>query len=307
MTNIAVCYGALRSGTTVLRLMLNQHTHLTCPGESDFLVDHLLPGPDGELRLDKDALARSRFFTRFGIPMPKSDGRDALAEMMQALNPDPDKVLVLMLHRGIGTLLDLFPDLPVIHFVRDPRDVARSSVAMGWAGNPYWGVAHWQNTEKEWDFSAGRGRQAALDMRYETLIQDPYGSLRGMLSVLGRDWQDAMLEYDRHTTYDKPSTDLIEQWRRKMTPREIGLVEGRIGPLLQARGYAPSGHPVIEPGPLGQAQLWAQSRGHVWRHKFARYGVRDSLVDFAARRLGMQQTARRMAQRFSEIDTRHVK
>lgn len=307
MNKIAICYGALRSGTTVLRLMLNQHSHLTCPGESDFLVDHLTVGPDGQVHLDKDSLARDRFFADMNIPLPRSEGREALAEMLQALNPDPDKVLVLMLHRGICQLHGLFPEMSVIHFVRDPRDVARSSIGMGWAGNVYWGVDHWQQTETEWDAFEALGRRADLEMRYEALIHDPRATLQDMLSVLCLQWQDAMLEYDSQTTYEKPSTDLVDQWRRKQTPREIGLVEGRIGALLQGRGYAPSGHPVILPGAFGRCLLWASSRRFVWGNKFQRYGVRDSVLDFVARRLRMRRLARKLADRFSEIDAQHVK
>ena len=50
-----------------------------------------------------------------------------------------------------------------------------------------------------------------------------------------------MLDYDQTSTYSKPSSDLVAQWTHKLTARETGLVEAKIGPMLDAAGYSPSG------------------------------------------------------------------
>ena len=46
---------------------------------------------------------------------------------------------VLVLHRHADKALTLLPDAKVIHLMRDPRDVARSAIGMGWAGNVFHG------------------------------------------------------------------------------------------------------------------------------------------------------------------------
>ncbi|WP_425596530.1 sulfotransferase, partial [Roseobacter litoralis] len=44
-----VLYGALRSGTTLVRLILDAHPDICCPGERDFMVDSLYDD-DGVLK-----------------------------------------------------------------------------------------------------------------------------------------------------------------------------------------------------------------------------------------------------------------
>ena len=55
-----IAYGALRSGTTLLRLMLDMHPGLSCPGETDFLLDFTSIAPDGTVTIDADRLGRNR-------------------------------------------------------------------------------------------------------------------------------------------------------------------------------------------------------------------------------------------------------
>jgi len=133
-------YGALRSGTTLLRLMLNAHPQLSCPGETDFIFDHL-HGTDTAAHYDETALERDRIYRAHrtlyaGTPLPDLTP-DALINRIAGT----DNIAVLMLHRRISRALALYPDLRVIHFLRDPRDVARSSIGMGWAGNVYYGLS----------------------------------------------------------------------------------------------------------------------------------------------------------------------
>ena len=57
--DVVFVYGALRSGTTAFRLMLDAHPLTVNPGEFDFLFDYLHADdtcPDG-WRLDTDALS----------------------------------------------------------------------------------------------------------------------------------------------------------------------------------------------------------------------------------------------------------
>ena len=72
MPDAVILYGALRSGTTMLRLMLDAHPALSCPGESDFLFDHLRAEAD-TWRYDRRKMAldqsisqvRWRYLTRW--------------------------------------------------------------------------------------------------------------------------------------------------------------------------------------------------------------------------------------------------
>ena len=67
---IAVAFGALRSGSTMLRLMIEGHSGMACSGEHDFLFVHLVEGPGDGWHYDLDALADDRIFRTDGFEMP---------------------------------------------------------------------------------------------------------------------------------------------------------------------------------------------------------------------------------------------
>jgi hypothetical protein len=298
---IFALYGALRSGTTLVRLILGAHPEIHSAHENDFLLDHLRPGPDG-LRLDAQALADDRIFRASGLSVPSArGGRAAFEAMLAEHRGDWQGPVVLVLHRELGRLLDLRPDARIIHLLRDPRDVARSSIGMGWAGTPWHGVRHWIRTEEDWDRHADRA-PAVHRIRYEDLVRDPIPELTRLCAFLGLAYHPAMMDYVRTSTYSDIDPAMAEQWRRRMRPRDIALVEHRVGRLLAARGYAPSGHPVILPGPTERLRLRMVNRIGVWRMRIARYGVADPLVYGLAKRLRLGGLRRRFQRR---LDDKH--
>lgn len=305
-----ILYGALRSGTTLLRLMLDAHPQLSCPGETDFIFDHLPPGAKPNTPYEREALEADRIYRahrdRFAdipLPDPTPDG------FLDQIRNRGD-VSILILHRCLDRVLEVYPDIPILHLVRDPRDVARSSIGMGWAGDVYHGARHWMRTEGDWqDLSHKMATEQVLEISYESLIQDPEGRLGAICDFIGVSYDPSMLSYDSGSTYDKPDSSLVEQWRRKLTPYQISLVEGRIGSLLEQTGYAPSGHPPITPTGFARFSLIARNKWFVWAERFRRYGVADPIVDAMCRRMGMDTTplARRARRRMDQAQMSYLK
>jgi hypothetical protein len=64
-----------------------------------------------------------------------------------------------------------------------------------------------------------------------------------------------MLDYSRDSSYERPDPKLIGQWRQKLTPDELALLEARIGPMLRERGYEDSGVPAARVGALRRSTL----------------------------------------------------
>lgn len=306
LRSVAV-YGALRSGTTLLRLMLDAHPHLSCPGEADFLFDHLRS--DGTSPVyDEDALERDRIYRAH---------RARYAETpLSALTPDAligriagaDKTAVLMLHRHISRALALYPDLRIIHFLRDPRDVARSSIGMGWAGHVYYGIDHWIRTERDWA-SIGRKLRAdqVLTVHYEDLIGDPKGTLTTICQFIGVSYEDVMLSYDKTSTYAKPSGDLVMQWTHKQTPRETAMVEAKIGPLLAASGYSPSGIAPHHPSGMERIALKFSNKYAIWTERIRRFGLIDPGIVALARRLHIPRLSAGAQRRMDEKTIKRLK
>ena len=293
--NFVIVYGALRSGTTLLRLMLNNHPGLNCPGEADYLFDYMSRVPDGQWALDREGLKRDRIFQAAKITCsdtlgPKETIDDLLAQL-QAQGGDGTR-LILMTHRALDVALDMYGAVPIVHMLRDPRDVARSSIGMGWAGDVYHGAFHWIDTENGWLAVAPNLEQGQhIDLRYEDLIRDTEPELDRVARFMGVSFDPAMTTYDEDSTYSAPDISLIEQWRRKLTPHQIGLVEGRVGPLLTQTGYQPSGHPTPNLGGLGMAKLKFGNKKAVSQERIRRFGLIDPLLVTISYRLGKPSIA----------------
>lgn len=300
-------YGALRSGTTLLRLMLDAHPRLSCPGETDFIFDHLR-GTGPKARYDDAALERDRIYRAHRAlyadrPLDKLTPDALIARIAGA-----DNIAVLMLHRRISRALALYPDLRIIHFLRDPRDVARSSIGMGWAGNVYYGIDHWLDTETDWArIAPGLPPGQVLTIHYETLIGAPEDTLRNICGFLGVAYTPAMLEYDKTSTYDKPSKDLTVQWKRKQTPHEIGLVEAKIGPLLTATGYQPSGFAPHHPSGFEKLGLMLNNKRRHWTRRIQRYGLIDPVIVALARKLRAPGLSANAQRRIDAEDIKRLK
>lgn len=310
MADLCILYGALRSGTTMLRLMVDNHPQIVCPGEADFLADALIPGEGASgWSYDRDHLLGSRIFRASRAEPPEAeDAAEAFRELTDQLRGGESGCLVLDMHRGLDRILDLAPDVHVLHLLRDPRDVARSAIGMGWAGNVYHGTRIWLETERIWERCLPRLKPAQVyELHYEDLVRSPETALTEVCGFLGVPYDPAMLSYDETSTYGAPDPSLVEQWRRKQSPRDLGLVEGRLGPLLEARGYAPSGHPQISPNQAERMALLLEHKASIWKTRIKRYGVVDPLLISLGQRLPLDGPVRRARRRIDEKSIAYLK
>ncbi len=295
-------YGALRSGTTLLHLMLDANPNIASPGETDFIYDHLEQLPNGNWgyesdKIKADRIYRMHFTEHDPVPETAADMIDTIA----AKNNKDGAVPVMVQHRRLPIILDQFPDMRIIHLVRDPRDVARSSIGMGWAGDVYHGVGHWIGTERGWDAAASRlAPEQSITVTFTQLIAAPEETLTRLCDFIGVPYHPDMLNYDAQSTYQKPDAALVDQWKSKMSAREIGLVEGRVGDLLTSRGFEPSGHPLVQPGAAGRTVMSLRNKAAVWRVRAKRYGLVDSLTVATARRLGASGLAQNAQRRIDD-------
>lgn len=255
--------GAERSGTTLLRLMLDGHPQLAFQYEFELAVDCV---PDGEGWPDLNEYYDWLRTFRFVDPPPHIDESldypSLVRSFLEQKRVRDGKPLVgATVHRHYDRLLRIWPDARFIHIVRDPRDVARSNVAMGWAGNVWVGAERWIEAERLWErVSATLEPRRFIEVRYEELVRAPERTLGRIAAFIGIPFDRAMLDYPRRSSYRPPDASRTEQWRATLSARETRLVEARVGDLLAARAYAPSGLPPVEVGPLARLALRAESR-----------------------------------------------
>lgn len=273
--------GSLRSGTSLIGLMLNEHPQINNPGELDFLFDQIThDGQTPDIHIYHERLKTDRIFQDNNLIIDDTLSYRALIQSFTQQLSRPDSTLMVNIHRCFDRIPYVLPDAKYIHLIRDPRDVARSSIGMGWAGNVYYGVDQWIDSEHDWQQLQKKILpEQYLQIRYEDLILSPAEVLAEICAFVGLDYSDNMLNYDQNSTYSKPDPSLVAQWKKKLSPRQIQHVESRVEPLMQEHGYALSGHQLVHIGVLEKLKLKMGNKFFKWRFSVDRYGFRLQAKD----------------------------
>ena len=296
-------FGSLRSGTTLLRLMVDAHPDLSNPGEADFLFDHLDLEADPP-RYDLAAFPLDRVFRARELNLePGLDGLDLCHDLLSQLSAKAPGLTTLNIHRHPDRLAAALPEARVVHLVRDPRDVARSSIGMGWAGTLYHGVDHWIRTETAWARAAPAfGEDKVLDLRYEALVQSPEAELDRLCRFLGVGYDPRMLSFHKTSTYAPIDPKLAEQWRHRSDLREIRHVEAKAAPLMERLGYPLAGGPLRPTGAAERAALTLRDRSAVLVFGMKRYGAGLFWSEKLARISGLRAWHNRLRLEKQRID-----
>ena len=267
-----VVLGVSRSGTTLLRVILDRSPGLAIPDESFFVP--LLARRHGKT-IDAesflDDLARIPTIRAWGIavddvaPRIRSGMRTgeavaAVYETYAAAAGKPrwgDKTPMHMRHLP---LLDrLFPDAQYVHLIRDGRDAAMSFLQMPegtftrtWAHptTPAQFACLWR-TEVADARALGRrvGASRYHEVRYEELVASPEDVVRGICAFASIPFEPAMLDYaGAIDVSDKPHqqrllappTSGVRSWREDMQATDVEAFEAVAGDLLGDLGYETS-------------------------------------------------------------------
>lgn len=157
-----------------------------------------------------------------------------------------------------GHLHQLFPDSPLIHVIRDGRDVVASLLGVEWYGpdgrrTPYTESA--EAAARYWAQAVAAGVRAkehlggrVLELRYENLASDPEGAMRAVLEHVGEPWDEAVLHHAEHrhdlstdTGAERLSrpvdSSAIGRWRERLSRNDLETVVRVAGDALRALGY----------------------------------------------------------------------
>jgi hypothetical protein len=303
--------GAVRSGTTVLRLLIGHHPQICRCDEFEYVTEAVAgqthwPDVDAYVRW----LPRHRGYRASGFRANPSLGfpeiaQDFLAQLQQT---DGRRIVGAAVHHHFDELPRIWPEARYIHLVRDPRDVARSCVQMGWHGNSWSAISMWEEAEDAWQRLRRRlPEDRWMEVRFENLTSDLEFELARITRFLGVDYDPAMLEIERDTTYKRPSPRGARSWRTDASEREVREMEARLGQRLVGAGYKPSGFAPLEIGRLRSSVLRLDSR--LGRIKFAirRYGLSLWCASVVCRRLPFQKLRDRVQMAIDGIDERYLK
>ncbi len=207
--------GVGRSGTTLLRLMLDAHPELTIPPETHFAPELIRAA--GKRRASAEALTEivvsQRQWGDFGLdeaqlrerlaaldPLYAGDALRAFYGLYAERAGKPrwgDKTPIYVEHmREIASAL---PEARFVHLIRDGRDVALSRIRRALDEPP-----PVDRIAKNWCRRIRDARKQArklshyLELRYEDLVTETEPTLRRVCEFVDLPYDDAMLDYHQH-------------------------------------------------------------------------------------------------------------
>jgi hypothetical protein len=291
--------------------MLDRNPKLAWCSEFEYAVDRIWE--DGNWpQLDNYYawLETNRIFQSSGFSIDPSLSYPQLVNSFLCQKRDHEKKTLVgaTVHRRFNQLLRIWHNARFIHLVRDSRDVARSCIGMGWAGNVWTGVERWIEAEQLWkQLSQTIPAEQHMEMDYENLISEPSKALARLCEFMGVPYDQAMMDYTQTTTYSLPDPKYIGQWRHKFSDREIQLVEARIANMPVERGYELSGLPPLRVTPAREQTLRLKDRWGRVQFRLRRYGLALFLSDYLSRHLGFAQWQKRVRFKLNAIETRYLK
>ena len=206
--------GAGRSGTTLLRLMIDAHPQVAIPSESHFVPDLIKSALGAPMSAD-ELTASITSSNRWGdFHLEEAE----LAERIAALGGRPragDAIRVFFRlyaeKQGkarwgdktpgyaelMPTIERTLPEARFVHVIRDGRDVALSILSRDWGPDTV------EKAARRWKRRIVRAQRGAkrvghyMELRYEDLITDTERELRRVCDHIELEFDPAMLEYHR--------------------------------------------------------------------------------------------------------------
>lgn len=270
---------APRSGSTLLRLILDVHPRLAVPPPG-WLLDLVYPYlySYGDLGRAENLLALAEDILETPT-VGKWPVRPAPAKLTAAARTPTFAGIYEALHEAyarsegkarwgektprnsfwMDEILALFPHAQFIHIVRDGRDQAIDiSDSLLWPYSIYSGAALWQRYVNAVRDSAVRlPADAFFEIRYEDLCAAPEARIRQLCEFLGEAFDTRMLSpqesrsaqaWSAHPLHAKTaqpiSTKYCEMYRTRLPAGDVAALEALIGDTLESFGYPVSGAPA---------------------------------------------------------------
>jgi hypothetical protein len=253
--------GASRSGTTLLRVILDTHPNIACGPEIKVipvlcdlwhrfqtvylpaLQEHCLSAADIH------AVYRQAIVALL-TPYCRRAGKQRMAEK------SPNNIYVF------EHLNYIFPESPLIQVIRDGRDVICSLLTMNWidlgTGQPAPYTRDVRTAAEFWVASVRSGRAGLQkpafrncyrEVRYEDMVLSPETTLRELFRFLEEPWDPCVLEFHKQERRlgDESSasqvtrqlyTSAVGRWSQDMKPEHKSVVKEVAGDLLIELGYA---------------------------------------------------------------------
>lgn len=258
--NIPILFigGMPRSGTTLMRSMMDAHPKMRC-GEETRLVPRILGMRSNWYRSEKEkkrldeagvneAVINSAI-SEFILEIIVKHGKPA----ERLCNKDPFTL------KSTKYLIDLFPNARFILMTRDGRATAHSIISRqvtisGFDITSYRDViTKWSRAiQQMYDQCKEVGPKYCMQVKYEDLVLHPRPTLKKILAFADLDWTENVMEHQKHmgdislSSVEKSTdqvvkplyTDSLNSWVGHI-PDDVNDDMAKIAPMLKLLGYDP--------------------------------------------------------------------
>lgn len=269
--------GCERSGTTMLRAMVDAHPQVAVPDESHFLPTlaarrHDLEQGGTTIHVERlvALLHASPGFRRWGLDrgevtalLHRAGPRDlaAAVRLLYAIyarrhgkSRYADKTTTYVF--ALPAIAAVLPEARFVHLIRDGRNVALSLLQVPWGPRTVEEAAVWWRVRVEAAREGGAllGPRRYTEVRFEDLAAAPDLELGRVTDFFEIPWDPAMLRYhdqssagilermpekrrQAHDNLRRPPTATLRDWRRELPAPSQLAFEALAGDLLEELGY----------------------------------------------------------------------
>jgi len=262
--------GMPRSGTKLLRMLLNNHSKIAIPSYETEILPYWVSrweefGNLSNFNLFKIFYNRTQkeaffyFLKQNNENVPSATewynacgGKWSVSEVFEALvrlvtNSDNgiiwgDKSPSYITH--IPLLKKLYPQAKIIHIVRDVRDYCLS-INDAWGKNMIRAAQRWADDVHQVRLISYSFPQDIFEVRYEDLLDDPKNILQDICKFCGIEFEEDMLilsspseNYGAAKGYHKIVANNKEKWRYKLRPTLVKSIEELCRDELMNYGYS---------------------------------------------------------------------
>lgn len=278
--------GEQRSGSNLLRLMLEQHPHITAP-HPPHILQRLMPLLSVYGDLENDGAFRRliedvcELIDRNPVPWDAVElsveeifGRcrerslvavyGAVMDLYAEAEKADHWVCKSMQNvRWVDDLERYFQRPIYIYLYRDPRDVCLSfTKAVVGEKHPYFIAKKWADLQRLCLAAREKvGSDRFYSVSYEALVTDPVQELQKLMAFMGLDYNPTQQEfYHSRAAWEaahasklwenvgKPVTkSRMGQFRKGLSFDQIHIIESVVGDTMEVLGYRPEVAPLVEP------------------------------------------------------------
>ena len=269
--------GSGRSGNTLLRAVLCNHSKISIPPESYVLPNmvrkfksyNYLPWKELIKIIIGELESHNQFYTWEIDISPvyqrllKIDNKDRTLqtivneiytyyseEKFPGFEIWGDKTPLNTLN--LGWINKLYPNAKYIHIIRDGRDVVSSYLKMGRYDTVEEACQRWNNSiNLAKKFGSNKGERQYYEIRYENFVTNPKDEINKVCNFLNIEYEKGMTDHrnsidvlgdvkklKHHNNLKRPiNDDSIEKWKKNLNKKEKCLTNKYLEENLQKLGY----------------------------------------------------------------------